>query len=90
MTKIDAFAHILPSAYPERLEAIASASAVSERMLDYGPRDPIFTDGMANISSPGLPDADVAAIFADNATRLLGIARGAAGRCPAGRKTAAS
>ena len=37
MTKIDAFAHILPPAYAERLESIVSAGAVSERILGYRP-----------------------------------------------------
>src|SRR6516165_12627884 len=37
VTKIDAFAHILPPAYTERLESITSGSDVSERILGYRP-----------------------------------------------------
>jgi predicted TIM-barrel fold metal-dependent hydrolase len=37
VTKIDAFAHILPPSYAERLESITSGSNVSERILGYGP-----------------------------------------------------
>jgi len=75
VTKIDAFAHILPPAYAVRLEAITSAAAVSWRIPGYGPLNPIiFADTIADISSLGLPDADEAAIFAGNARRLLGIA----------------
>src|SRR5215472_13736069 len=47
MTKIDAFAHILPPSYAERLESITSGSAVSERILGYQPwirEDPALID----------------------------------------------
>ncbi len=47
MTKIDAFAHILPPAYTERLESITSGVGVSERILGYRPwirEDPALTD----------------------------------------------
>ena len=47
MTKIDAFAHILPPAYTERLESITSGPDVSERILGYRPwirEDPALTD----------------------------------------------
>ena len=47
MTKIDAFAHILPPAYTERLESITSGAGVSERILGYRPwirEDPALTD----------------------------------------------
>jgi len=37
VTKIDAFAHILPPGYAERLESITSADHVSERILGYRP-----------------------------------------------------
>jgi len=46
-TKIDAFAHILPPAYAERLESITSGAGVSERILGYRPwirEDPALTD----------------------------------------------
>jgi hypothetical protein len=58
VTKIDAFAHILPPAYAERLEALTSGDAVSQPILGYRPwiRE------------------DEAAIFAGNARRRLGIA----------------
>ena len=47
MTKIDAFAHILPPAYAERLEALTSGGAVSQRILGYRPwirEDPALID----------------------------------------------
>src|SRR5438876_1777517 len=47
VTKIDAFAHILPPAYAERLESITSGPDVSERILGYRPwirEDPALTD----------------------------------------------
>ena len=47
MTKIDAFAHILPPAYTKRLESITSGAGVSERILGYRPwirEDPALTD----------------------------------------------
>jgi uncharacterized protein len=47
VTKIDAFAHILPPAYAERLEALTSAGAVSQRILGYRPwirEDPALID----------------------------------------------
>jgi predicted TIM-barrel fold metal-dependent hydrolase len=47
VTKIDAFAHILPPAYTERLESITSGAGVSERILGYRPwirEDPALTD----------------------------------------------
>ena len=46
MTKIDAFAHILPPSYAERLEAI-TAGPVSDRILGYRPwirEDPALID----------------------------------------------
>jgi uncharacterized protein len=47
VTKIDAFAHILPPAYAARLEALTSGDAVSERILGYRPwirEDPALID----------------------------------------------
>jgi predicted TIM-barrel fold metal-dependent hydrolase len=47
VTKIDAFAHILPPAYAGRLEAITSGDAVSERIQGYRPwirEDPALID----------------------------------------------
>ena len=47
MTKIDAFAHIPPPAYAERLEALTSGGAVSQRILGYRPwirEDPALID----------------------------------------------
>jgi uncharacterized protein len=47
VTKIDAFAHILPPAYAERLETITSGDAVSERIRGYRPwirEDPALID----------------------------------------------
>jgi len=47
VTKIDAFAHILPPAYAERLEALTSGGAVSQRILGYRPwirEDPALID----------------------------------------------
>jgi predicted TIM-barrel fold metal-dependent hydrolase len=47
VTKIDAFAHILPPAYADRLEALTSGDAVSERILGYRPwirEDPALID----------------------------------------------
>ena len=47
MTKIDAFAHILPPSYAERLESITSTSELSERILGYRPwirEDPALID----------------------------------------------
>jgi len=47
VTKIDAFAHILPPSYAERLESITSGAAVSERILGYRPwirEDPALID----------------------------------------------
>jgi hypothetical protein len=47
MTKIDAFAHILPPGYAGRLESITSGPGVSERILGYRPwirEDPALTD----------------------------------------------
>jgi aminocarboxymuconate-semialdehyde decarboxylase len=47
VTKIDAFAHILPPSYAERLDAITSGGNVSERILGYRPwihEDPALTD----------------------------------------------
>jgi len=47
VTKIDAFAHILPPAYAGRLEAITSGDAVSERIHGYRPwirEDPALID----------------------------------------------
>ena len=47
MTKIDAFAHILPPGYARRLESITSGPDVSERILGYRPwirEDPALTD----------------------------------------------
>jgi uncharacterized protein len=46
VTKIDAFAHILPPAYAARLESITSSADVSERILGYRPwirEDPALT-----------------------------------------------
>ncbi len=45
--KIDAFAHILPPSYAQRLEAITSQGAVSDRSLGYQPwirEDPALID----------------------------------------------
>jgi uncharacterized protein len=45
--KIDAFAHILPPSYTQRLESITSGTAVSDRILGYRPwirEDPALTD----------------------------------------------
>ncbi|HEY1319344.1 MAG TPA: amidohydrolase family protein, partial [Streptosporangiaceae bacterium] len=47
VTKIDAFAHILPPAYAERLDALTAGGNVSERILGYRPwihEDPALTD----------------------------------------------
>ena len=47
MTKIDAFAHILPPGYARRLESVTSGPDVSERILGYRPwirEDPALTD----------------------------------------------
>jgi len=47
VTKIDAFAHILPPSYAERLESITSTSELSERILGYRPwirEDPALID----------------------------------------------
>ena len=47
MTKIDAFAHILPPTYAQRLESLMSGPDVSERILGYRPwirEDPALTD----------------------------------------------
>jgi uncharacterized protein len=47
VTKIDAFAHILPPAYAARLETITSGAAVSERIRGYRPwirEDPALID----------------------------------------------
>jgi uncharacterized protein len=47
VTKIDAFAHILPPAYAQRLEALTSGDAVSDRILGYRPwirEDPALID----------------------------------------------
>jgi uncharacterized protein len=47
MTKIDAFAHILPPSYAERLESITSGGSVSDRILGYQPwirEDPALID----------------------------------------------
>jgi uncharacterized protein len=47
VTKIDAFAHILPPAYAARLEALTSGDAVSERIIGYRPwirEDPALID----------------------------------------------
>ena len=47
MTKIDAFAHILPPGYAGRLESLTAGSDVSERILGYRPwirEDPALTD----------------------------------------------
>jgi len=47
VTKIDAFAHILPPAYAQRLETITSGDAVSKRILGYRPwirEDPALID----------------------------------------------
>jgi len=47
VTKIDAFAHILPPAYAGRLEALTSGNAVSERIAGYRPwirEDPALID----------------------------------------------
>ena len=35
MRKIDAFAHILPAGYAERLESITSGAGVSSRIVGY-------------------------------------------------------
>src|SRR5262244_2023153 len=46
VTKIDAFAHILPPVYARRLESITSGADVSERILGYRPwihEDPALT-----------------------------------------------
>jgi uncharacterized protein len=46
VTKIDAFAHILPPAYAERLESLTSGADVSERILGFRPwihEDPALT-----------------------------------------------
>jgi len=46
VTKIDAFAHILPPAYARRLESIISGAGVSERILGFQPwihEDPALT-----------------------------------------------
>lgn len=45
--KIDAFAHILPPSYAERLDSITSRADVSQRILGYRPwihEDPALTD----------------------------------------------
>lgn len=47
MTKIDAFAHILPPSYAERLERLTAGDQVSERILGYRPwirEDPALID----------------------------------------------
>jgi uncharacterized protein len=47
VTKIDAFAHILPPSYAERLERITSGEDVSKRILGYRPwirEDPALID----------------------------------------------
>jgi uncharacterized protein len=46
VTKIDAFAHILPPVYARRLESITSGADISERILGYRPwihEDPALT-----------------------------------------------
>jgi uncharacterized protein len=46
VTKIDAFAHILPPAYARRLESLTSGAGVSERILGFRPwihEDPALT-----------------------------------------------
>jgi aminocarboxymuconate-semialdehyde decarboxylase len=47
VTKIDAFAHILPPSYASRLDSITSGGSVSDRILGYRPwihEDPALTD----------------------------------------------
>lgn len=47
MTKIDAFAHILPPSYAARMEAITSGPSISDRILGYRPwihEDPALID----------------------------------------------
>jgi uncharacterized protein len=47
VTKIDAFAHILPPTYAQRMEAITTGPTVSERILGYRPwihEDPALID----------------------------------------------
>jgi uncharacterized protein len=47
VTKIDAFAHILPPAYAERMESLTSGTNVSQRILGYQPwihEDPALID----------------------------------------------
>jgi uncharacterized protein len=47
VTKIDAFAHILPPAYAERMESITSGPSVSDRIMGYRPwihEDPALID----------------------------------------------
>ncbi len=47
MTKIDAFAHILPPAYAQRMEALSTGAGVSKRILGYQPwihEDPALID----------------------------------------------
>lgn len=47
MTKIDAFAHILPPAYAARMESITAGPSVSDRILGYRPwihEDPALID----------------------------------------------
>ena len=46
MTKIDAFAHILPPAYAERLEPLILGAGASDRILGFQPwihEDPALT-----------------------------------------------
>jgi len=46
VTKIDAFAHILPPAYAERLEPLVLGAGVSDRILGFQPwihEDPALT-----------------------------------------------
>jgi len=47
VTKIDAFAHILPPSYAERLESITAGGSVGDRILGYRPwirEDPALID----------------------------------------------
>ena len=87
MRKIDAFAHILPTGYLQHLERHL-ASTMRPAQLRYYQEgvfrfDPVtdtplgaphaIDDTMADLGAAGLSAAELAAVYAGNAQRLLGV-----------------
>jgi hypothetical protein len=63
MRRIDAFAHILPAGYVQHLERHLASTMRPDRLRYY----------QEGVFPAGLSAAELAAVYAGNAQRLLGV-----------------